>query len=236
MDCKEIDLWIYLKRKTSVINHVLASCTKFLVAFDHLVNSFDQIFLGYRFPSVADSEHACLGAHWTQLSSSCVGTQTAQQLVTNALLHWHRLRVDLEDVHSALEVRQSELNLSVDSSRSHQSWIQGIWSVGSHKHLNVPSWLETVHLVDNLKHSPLHFVVSSRSIVESGAPNRIDLIKKDDAGFLGSCHLEDLSDHSCTLSHVLLHKLRANHSDEAGVSSVGYCSGSERLACAWRSI
>lgn len=35
------------------------------------------------------------------------------------------------------------------------------------------------------------------------------------------------------LSHILLHQLRANDADEAGVCAVGHSPGTQRLACAW---
>ena len=54
---------IILIHSKSVIDHVLARCTEFLVPFDDLVDGFDQIFLCYGLSPVADREHACLSAH-----------------------------------------------------------------------------------------------------------------------------------------------------------------------------
>ena len=69
------------------------------------------------------------------------------------------------------------------------------------------------------------------SIIKSGPPNGIDLIKEDEAGLLGASHLEQLAHHPGTFSHILLHQLTANDSDEAGICPVGHRSCQKSLAC-----
>ena len=120
-------------------------------------------------------------------------------------------------------VRRRELDLAVDSAGTHQGRVEGVWPVGGHEHLDVAPRLEPVHLVDYLKHGPLHLVVSSRAVIESGPSDGIDLVKEDDAGVLGPGHLEYLADHPRPFSYVLLDQLRADYPDEAGVSPVCYC-------------
>uniref|UniRef100_A0A672SWC1 Prestin-like n=1 Tax=Sinocyclocheilus grahami TaxID=75366 RepID=A0A672SWC1_SINGR len=66
------------------------------------------------------------------------------------------------------QVRQAELNLSVQTTGSHQSRIQGVWSVGGHQDFNVSSGIESIQLVDQLQHGSLHFIISSSSIIKTG--------------------------------------------------------------------
>ena len=145
----------------SVVHHVLASRTEFLIALYHLVDRLNQVLLRHRLAPVPDREHPRLSAHRPQLSPSSVRTQTAQQLVPNPLLHRHRFSVDLENMNSPLQVRQRKFDLSIDSAWTHECGVQSIWSIGSHQDLDVSSAFEAVHLIDDFQHRSLNFVVSS---------------------------------------------------------------------------
>ncbi|KAF3859637.1 hypothetical protein F7725_022036, partial [Dissostichus mawsoni] len=62
-------------------------------------------------------------------------------------------------------VRQAELDLPVQTSGSHQRWVQGVRPVGGHQNLDVSSRIEAVQLVDELQHRPLDLVVSSGAVL-----------------------------------------------------------------------
>ena len=68
-------------------------------------------------------------------------------------------------------------------------------------------------------------------VVEACASNGVHLIEEDDAGLLGARHLEQVAHHACPLAHILLHELRTDDADEAGICAVGHCAGQQRLAC-----
>ncbi len=220
----------------SVVNHVLAGRTELFVPLDDLVDSFDQVLLCDSLSSGSDRKHTSFRAHRPELSTSGVGAKSSQKLVSDTFFHWHVLRVDFENVHSAFQVREAKFNLSIDSSWSHEGGVQGVWPVGCHQNLNVSSGFETVHLVDDFKHGSLDFVVASWAVVESGSSDCVNLVKENDTGFLCPCHLEDFSYHSCTLSDVLLDQFWTNNSDERCISSVGNSSGCEGFSSSWRSI
>jgi hypothetical protein len=91
--------------------------------------------------------------------------------------------------------------------------------VGGHDDLDVTARIETVELVDELKHRPLHFVITAGSIVETRAADGVDFVEEDNAGLLGASHLEQLPHHPRSLTDVLLHELAADHTNESGVRS-----------------
>ncbi len=66
-----------------------------------------------------------------------------------------------------LQVRQTELYLPVQTSRSHQGWVQGVWSVGGHQDFDVASGVKAVQLVDELQHSSLDLIVSTSPIIKT---------------------------------------------------------------------
>ena len=112
--------------------------------------------------------------------------------------------MNFEDLHTTLKIRQTKFNLPIDSTRSGESRIKGVRSIGSHEYLDVTPVVETIKLVDNLEHGTLDFRVT---LAESGTTNSINLIKEDDTCFLGSGHREELSDHPGALTNVSLDKL-----------------------------
>jgi len=61
-----------------------------------------------------------------------------------------------------LNVRQRELNLPIDSSRSNERRIEGFDLVGRHDDLDVSSRVESVELVEKLQHRSLNLSFSSR--------------------------------------------------------------------------
>lgn len=60
----------------------------------------------------------------------------------------------------------------------------------SHQHLDVPSRIEPIQLIDKLQHCSLHLIVSACTIIESGAADRVHLIEEDYTRFLRACHFE----------------------------------------------
>ena len=75
------------------------------------MNGVKKVLLGGDLPPGPDGEHAGLRADAPDLGPGAVGTQPGQQLVPDVLLHAHGPRVDLEDVGSAVQVRERELHL-----------------------------------------------------------------------------------------------------------------------------
>lgn len=114
--------------------------------------------------------------------------------------------MNFEDLQSRFERWVGEFNFSIDTARPKQSRIQNIDSVGCHDDLDSLGRLETVQLIQQLKHSPLHLRVSSLTL-HSRSSNRVHLIDKYNAGRMLTSHYKQLSDHSCSLTDVFLNQL-----------------------------
>mmetsp|Transcript_11276 Transcript_11276/g.11320 ORF Transcript_11276/g.11320 Transcript_11276/m.11320 type:complete len:211 (-) Transcript_11276:468-1100(-) len=139
--------------------------------------------------------------------------------------------MNFENLDSSFQIRHPEFNLSVQPPGPGEGGVEGVGSVGGHEDLHVASGLEAVQLVHNLQHGPLDLTVP---IPKASSSHGIDLIKENDAGLLLPSHLEDFSHHPSPFSNVALDKFGAYDSDEAGVSPVGHCPGSQGLASPWR--
>ena len=143
--------------------------------------------------------------------------------------------MDFQNLKSGIYVWIWELYFSIDSTRSQQSRVENIDSVCCHNDFNSLSCFETIKLIQQLQHGSLDFWVSPLSF-HSWTSDWVNLIDENNARWVLSCHNEQLSDHSCTLSDVLLNKFRSTDSDKCTVSMMGNGSGQESFSCTWRTI
>merc|ERR1719410_1689701 len=105
----------------------------------------------------------------------------------------------------ALEFRQVEFDLTIHTPWTHQSWIQSIWSVGRHQHLDITSWIKPIQLRDDLKHRTLDFIVRPSFLAgRTASTDRINFIKENNARFLRTRHGKQFTNHSRTFTNVLL--------------------------------
>jgi hypothetical protein len=137
--------------------------------------------------------------------------------------------MNLENVCASLQIRKTKLNLTIETTRSEKSRVEGIGSIGCHENLDVSSRVKTVELVDELKHRSLNLVVTSLTVIKTGTSHSVNFIKEDNACLLGSGHLEQLANHSGSFSNIFLYKLATNNTNECGIGTVGNGSGSKCL-------
>jgi len=112
--------------------------------------------------------------------------------------------MNLENLDATLEIREAELNFTIKTTRASESRVQRVRTIGGHEDLNISTGVETIKLIDDLKHSALYFGVS---IAETSTTNGINLIEEDDARLFGSSELENLSDHASTFTNITLNEL-----------------------------
>ena len=65
--------------------------------------------------------------------------------------------MDLENLYAALQIWETELNLTIKATMAGKCRVQGVWAICSHEDLNISARVETIKLVDNLEHSALYF-------------------------------------------------------------------------------
>lgn len=219
-----------------VILHIGSRRIKFQISLDNLIHSSQKIFFRRHLSSCSDGEHARLGGDTSELGTRAVRAQPRDELPPDIALDGHALGVDTEYIGSALEVGEGELDFAIDTTRAHESRVEGGRAVGGEHDFDIPPAVEAVELGDELEHSALDLVVAPRAVVEACPANGIDLVKEDDAGFFRACHFEELADHACAFADVLLDELRADDADKGGVGTVGNGAGAEGFPCPWGTV
>jgi hypothetical protein len=66
-----------------------------------------------------------------------------------------------EDMTFGLHVREWELDLSVNTTWSNQSGVEGLDPVRGHDNFDVSPCIKSVELVEELQHSPLNFTFTT---------------------------------------------------------------------------
>ena len=62
--------------------------------------------------------------------------------------------------------------------------------VGSHQYFDVTPRVKSIQLVNEFQHSPLYFIITPGTVIETSTTDGVHLIKKDDASLLASCHFK----------------------------------------------
>lgn len=57
------------------------------------------------------------------------------------------------------DVREGELDFSVDAPGTDKGWVQRVDAVGGHDNFDVPAGIESVELVEEFKHRSLDFAL-----------------------------------------------------------------------------
>jgi hypothetical protein len=125
-------------------------------------------------------------------------------LVVNLTLLLHTLGVDLENLHTANLVGQRDFNLSVQTTGTQQSRIEGVGSVCGHDDLCLSQVIETVELIEEFHQGSLNLSVGRGTFRESAATDGIDFIHEDDTGFVFSGVAEHFADETGGFTDVLV--------------------------------
>lgn len=85
-------------------------------------------------PAIKNDCYCSRGRRETKLTGA-VGTQASEEFEANVSFDAHRAGVNLEDVCSAFEIWQAELNFTIEASGSHECGVESIRSVSCHEDL-----------------------------------------------------------------------------------------------------
>ena len=111
-----------------------------------------------------------------------------------AQVHFARERLEYKSLLSAIWKRK--FDLSIESSRSEECWIEGVSTIGGHNTLYVNSLVETIHLLQELNKNSLDFAIGSCIRIKSFCGNGIDFIDEDNRWCILLGHPEDVPHHS----------------------------------------
>ena len=117
-----------------------------------------------------------------QIRAGETGSRAGDLLEIHVLAQRLVLGMDLEDVLSALYIRSSHRNLSVEAARTKNGGIKHVHTVGGRHDNDALVDAESVHLHKELVQGLLALVVRTAEACTSAPRHRVDLIDENDAG------------------------------------------------------
>ena len=124
--------------------------------------------------------------HHTRLGTDGFDVGTGQVvLLRDKLLEFHIVvevhlgGVEGEDLALGVLVGILEKDLAIDTTGSDQGRIECLDFVGGHDDLDIASVIETIELVEKLKHSTLHLALTTRCGIVSFRTDCVDLVDED---------------------------------------------------------
>ena len=117
--------------------------------------------------------------------------------------------MNIEDFFSASYIRSSNMNLSVKSTRSHNSRIQNIHSVGSSHYNDALIDTKTIHLYKHLIQCLFTLIVSAAHTCSTFSGHCINLINKYNTRRILLGVLKKVSNSGCTYTHEHLYEIRS---------------------------
>ena len=206
----------------------------FLVAGDDHLDALLKVGLVDVLPALADSPEGSLVDHVGQLRAGGAGGGPGDGVQVHVVPQLHLLGVDLQDVLTALQVRQLHGHPPVEPAGPQQGGVQGLRPVGRGQDHHTLGGLEAVHLGEELVQGLLPLVVPAHAGAVPLLANGVDLVDEHDAGGLLVGLAEQVADLVGAHTHEHLHELRPGDGKEGDVGLAGHGLGQQRLAGARR--
>jgi len=184
----------------------------------------------------ADGEHTSLSADVSHVSTVEAFGELGDGLVVDFSVLLNITRVNFKNVQSVSLVREGNFDFTIKTSGSQEGGIKHIWPVSGHHTLDSAQVLETVKLVQQLHEGTLDFTIGRGAIRETLGADGIDFIHEDDARLVIFGVGKHFSNHTGTLSDVLIHDGGGHHFQKLAVHLASEGSSKEGFASARRTV
>ena len=138
--------------------------------------------------------------------------------------------MDLQDLLAALDVRQTDIDLTVEAAGAEQGLIEDVGTVGGRHDDDAVVGLKSVHLNEELVQGLLAFIVAAAEAGTALAAHRVDLIDEDDAGHGLLGFVEEVAHTGGADADVHFHEIRAGDGVEGHARLTGTGAGQQGLA------
>ena len=129
--------------------------------------------------------------------------------------------MDLQDLFTALDVRQADIDLTVKAAGAEQRLIEDVGTVGGRHDDDAVVGLKTVHLDQQLVQGLLTFIVAAAQAGTALAADRVDLVDEDDAGHGLLGLVEQVAHAGSADADVHLHEIRTGDGVERHTGLTG---------------
>ena len=141
-----------------------------------------------------------------------------------------------EDLRAALEVGRLDADLPVEAARAQQRRVEHVGAVGRRDEDDAATYVEAVHLDEQLVERLLALVVAAAHAGAAVASDGVDLVDEDDGRSVLLGLLEEVADAARADTHEHLDEVGAGDRVERHAGLTGDGAGEQRLAGAGRAV
>ena len=138
--------------------------------------------------------------------------------------------VYFEDVLTTSDIRQSHVNLTIETSRAQQGRVKHVCTVGGGQYHYAFIGGETVHFHQKLVQCLFSFVMTATDTRATLTTDRINFVDEYDGRGVLFCLVKQVTDTARTDTHIQLHKVRAGNGQKSDTGFTGHCFGQQRFA------
>ena len=201
----------------------------FLLADQHLLDRGEEILLADEFSAFLDGIDGRLIDHIGQIGAHGAAGGQSDGIEIHALVKLYILRVNLQDLHTPLEVRLVHNDPAVETAGTEQCLIEDLGAVRRAEDQNTLGGVKAVHLAQKLVQCLLALFIAAAVFGITAATDGIDLIDEDDAGRVFIGFLEKVTDTACADTDVELDKIGTRQGEEGNMRFSGDGSREQRL-------
>src|SRR3990167_10384065 len=174
----------------------------------HFFNRANKVILCNLHPILARGEDRSLVHERVKLGTRETRRALGNDGQSDIRPQWLFARMNLEDLLAVSAVWQVNGYASVEAPRSQKRWVQHVRTVRRRHDDDFFCWFEAVHLNKNLIERLFALVITAANARPAHAPDRVNLINKNNCGRGFLRYLKEVAHARCSHSHKHLHKLR----------------------------
>ena len=153
-----------------------------------------------------------------------------QEVLVDIVIELQVAHVDFENLLTPYNIRQLDVNLSVETARTKQGLVQNVGAVGGSQHDDTRIGAETVHLGKQLVQRAFALVVATRDgTLATGTTDGINLVDEDNARCLRLGVVEQIADARGTHADKHFHEIGTRKAKERHVGLTSHRLGQQGL-------
>ena len=195
-----------------------------LQAADNSVDSSHKVLLLNIWFVVTSSDECRLVADIGNICARETGGLLCKEGAVQTGGEFERFEVNIENLLTLQKFGQTNINLTVETTCTHQGLIENIGTVGRCKYYDTRVGTKAIHLGKQLVQSVFALVIARETgVLATRTTDSVNLVNKDNTGSLCLCLLEEVPHSRSTHANKHLHKVRAANREERHICLARYC-------------
>ena len=199
------------------------------------VDGIEEVLLANQVLALASGHQSGFVANIGNVGTREAGRLLGQEVLVDIVIELQVAHVDFENLLTPYNIRQLDVDLSVETACTEQGLVQNVGAVGRCQHDDTRIGAEAVHLGKQLVQRTFALVVTaSDGTLATSATDGINLVDEDDARCFRLGVVEQIADARGTHTDKHLHEVGTRKAEERHVSLTSHRLGQQGLTSSRR--